>query len=199
MHSSNAVDITSKGRAAVEARRSTRLVELLSTRKEAMSLENTIDTGVITLRLRALSEDSALKILVVDDDELARALLSDRLQSRGFEVTQAGDGREAMELLEEQPFPVLLVDWRMPLMDGLELTRAVRARGMLEIYVIMLTSTEDEIGYEQGYQAGVDDYLTKKVRDVELLARIHAAFTTFSLRRELRETRAELAALRARK
>jgi PleD family two-component response regulator len=101
MHSSNAVDITSKGRAAVEARRSTRLVELLSTRKEAMSLENTIDTGVITLRLRALSEDSALKILVVDDDELARALLSDRLQSRGFEVTQAGDGREAMELLEE--------------------------------------------------------------------------------------------------
>jgi CheY-like chemotaxis protein len=176
MHSSNAVDITSKGRAAVEARRSTRLVELLSTRKEAMSLENTIDTGVITLRLRALSEDSALKILVVDDDELARALLSDRLQSRGFEVTQAGDGREAMELLEEQPFPVLLVDWRMPLMDGLELTRAVRARGMLEIYVIMLTSTEDEIGYEQGYQAGVDDYLTKKVRDVELLARIHAAF-----------------------
>jgi hypothetical protein len=62
-----------------------------------MSLENTIDTGVITLRLRALSEDSALKILVVDDDELARALLSDRLQSRGFEVTQAGDGREALD------------------------------------------------------------------------------------------------------
>lgn len=164
-----------------------------------MSYENTIDTGVITQRVRALSADSELKILVVDDDELARSLLGDRLQSRGFEVTQAADGQAALTLLEEQPFPVLLVDWRMPVMDGLELTRAVRARGLKDIYVIMLTSIEDELGYEQGYQAGVDDYLIKKVRDVELLARIHAAFTVYSLRQELRTTRAELAALRARK
>ncbi len=164
-----------------------------------MSDENTIDTGVITQRIRALSVDSALKILVVDDDELARALLSDRLQSRGFEVTQAADGRAALRLVEEQPFPVLLVDWRMPVMDGLELTRAVRARGLEDIYVIMLTSTEDALGYEQGYQSGVDDYLTKKVRDVELLARIHSGVTTYSLRQEVRALRAELAALRARK
>ena len=164
-----------------------------------MSGENTIDTGVITLRMRALSPGMAQKILVVDDDELARALLSDRLQSRGLDVAQAGDGSQAMKLLEEQPFPVLLVDWSMPVMNGIELTRAVRARGMQDTYVIMLTARDEAFDYEQGYDAGVDDYLTKRVRDVELLARVHAALTTYSLRRELRETRAELAALRAKK
>jgi CheY-like chemotaxis protein len=164
-----------------------------------MSGKNTIDTGAITLRMRALSPGVEQKILVVDDDELARALLSDRLHNSGLEVEEAGDGSEAMKLLEEHPFPVLLVDWSMPGMNGIELTRAIRARGMQDIYVIMLTARDEAFDFEQGYAAGVDDYLTKRVRDVELLARIHAAFTTYSLRRELRETRAELAAFRGRK
>ena len=164
-----------------------------------MSGENTIDTGVITLRMRALSPGVAQKILLVDDDELARTLLSDRLQSRGLDVAQAGDGSQAMKLLEEQPFPVLLVDWSMPVMNGIELTRAIRARGMQDTYVIMLTARDEAFDYEQAYLAGVDDFLTKRVRDVELLARIHSGFTTCSLRRELRETRAELAAVRAKK
>jgi DNA-binding response OmpR family regulator len=161
-----------------------------------MSDEIGIDTGVMTLRLRALAAESPLPLLVVDDDELARALVCDRLKSRGFQVLEAADGREAMALLEQQPFRVLLLDWRMPTMDGIELTKELRARGLTDPYVIMLTSKDEPIDYEQGYQAGVDDYLSKKVRDVELFARIHAGITTFSLRRELRETKAELAALR---
>lgn len=104
-----------------------------------------------------------------------------------------------MKLLEEHPFPVLLLDWSMPVVNGLELTRAMRARGMQDTCVIMLTGRDEVFDYEQGYGAGVDDFLSKRVPDVELLARIHAAFTTFSLRRELRETQAGLAALRARK
>ena len=162
-----------------------------------MSDEKTIDTGAITLRIRALSPEGASPILVVDDDELARALLSDRLESRGFRVTQAADGQEALAILQKQTFPVLLVDWKMPAMDGIELTQQVRGGGMQDIYVIMLTSKDGDVDYEQGYQAGVDDYLTKKVRDIELLARVHAAISTCGLRRELRETRAELEALRA--
>jgi CheY-like chemotaxis protein len=164
-----------------------------------MRSDNTIDTGVMTSRLRALSADMSLKILVADDDELARALLSDRLEHRGFQVAQAADGAEALKRMEEEPFPVLLVDWRMPVMDGIELTRHLRARGMADTYIVMLTSRDDDLECEQGYLAGVDDYLTKKVRDVELLARIHAAFAMFALRRELRETRAALAASQARK
>jgi DNA-binding response OmpR family regulator len=164
-----------------------------------MSADNTIDTGVITSRLRALSTDVPLEILVIEDDELARALLSDRLSSRGFQVTQAADGREALSLTEKRSFGVLLVDWQMPEMDGIELTQQLRTRGMHDTCVIMLTARDGDVDYEQGYLAGVDDYLSKKVRDVELLARIHSAFTTYTLRRELRETRAQLAAAIARK
>jgi CheY-like chemotaxis protein len=164
-----------------------------------MSSDNTIDTGVITARMRALSTDASLEILVIDDDELARALLSDRLSARGFQVTQAGDGREALSLTEKHDFGVLLVDWQMPEMDGIELTQQLRAKGMRDTCVIMLTARDGDVDYEQGYLAGVDDYLSKKVRDIELMARIHSAFTTYSLRRELRETRAQLAAAIARK
>jgi two-component system OmpR family response regulator len=163
-----------------------------------MSSDNTIDTGAITSRLRALSTDRSLEILVVDDDELARALLSDRLSGSGFHVTEAADGREALRLVEQRSFGVLLVDRQMPEMDGIELTQQLRAQGMRDTCVIMLTAHDGDVDYEQGYLAGVDDYLSKKVRDVELLARIHSAFTLYSLRRELRETRAQLAAAIAR-
>jgi CheY-like chemotaxis protein len=163
-----------------------------------MSANNSIDTGAITTRLRALSTEAALKILVVEDDELARALISDRLEQRGFLVSQAADGGEALQLLERQSFPVVLVDWTMPVMDGIELTQHLRNLGMQDTYVVMLTGKDEDLDFERGYLAGVDDFLSKRVREVELLARIHAAFTTYSLRCELRETRAELAAARGR-
>jgi DNA-binding response OmpR family regulator len=158
--------------------------------------DNTIHRGIITVRLRALASDTPLELLIVDDDELARALLADQLQNRGFRVQQAADGVEALRLMEQQLFPLALVDWRMPAMDGIELTRRLRERGLQDTYVIMLTSKDEAVDYEQGYLAGADDYLSKKVRDVELMARIHSGLTTFSLRRELRQTRAELAAAR---
>jgi CheY-like chemotaxis protein len=77
-----------------------------------MQDEDTIDTGAITGRLRSLARDMQLKILVVDDDELERALIADRLEGRGFQVTRAADGEQALRLLEVQSFPVLLVDGR---------------------------------------------------------------------------------------
>jgi two-component system NtrC family sensor kinase len=158
-----------------------------------MKDEDTIDMGAVTGRLRSLAKEMQLKILVVDDDELERALIADRLEGRGFQVTRAADGEEALRLLELQCFPVLLVDWSMPVMTGIELTERLRARGMDESYIIMLTSRDGTLDYEMGYQAGVDDYLTKKVRDAELLARIHSGLNTFALRRSLKETRAALA------
>jgi DNA-binding response OmpR family regulator len=158
-----------------------------------MQDEDTIDTGAVTGRLRALAKDMQLKILVVDDDELERALVADRLEGRGFQVTRAADGEQALRLLELQSFPVLLVDWLMPVMSGIELTERLRARGMDESYIIMLTARDSTLDYEVGYRAGVDDYLTKKVRDAELLARIHSGLSTFALRRSLKETRAALA------
>ena len=158
-----------------------------------MKDEDTIEMGAVTGRLRALAQDMNLTILIVDDDELERALLSDRLEARGFEVARAANGAEALALLEGPVIPVLLVDWSMPVMNGIELCERLRARGMDESYIIMLTARDSNLDYEVGYRAGVDDYLTKKVRDSELLARIHSGFTTFALRRSLKEVRATLA------
>jgi DNA-binding response OmpR family regulator len=158
-----------------------------------MKDEDTIEMGAVTGRLRALSKDMNLTILIVDDDELERALISDRLEARGFEVALAANGAEALALLEGPVIPVLLVDWSMPVMNGIELTERLRARGMDDSYIIMLTARDTNLDYEAGYRAGVDDYLTKKVRDTELLARIHSGFSTFALRRSLKEVRATLA------
>jgi CheY-like chemotaxis protein len=106
-----------------------------------MARDNWIDAGAITTRLRTLSDDMPLTVLVVDEDELERALISDRLEYRGFQVAQAGNGSEALDLLDAQTIQVLIVDWMMPAMDGIELTERLRARGMSDLYVIMLTWT----------------------------------------------------------
>jgi sigma-B regulation protein RsbU (phosphoserine phosphatase) len=159
-----------------------------------MSTEDTINMGAVTARIRALAHNVQLSILIVDDDELERALIGDRLDARGFEVAHAADGREALAMLEKQSFPVLLIDWQMPVMDGIELTERLRARGMADTYIIMLTARDSNFDYERGYAAGVDDYLSKKVREAELLARIHAGFSTFALRCALKEARAALSA-----
>jgi DNA-binding response OmpR family regulator len=157
--------------------------------------EETIEMGAVTGKLRALAQDMRLKILVVDDDELERFLIADRLEARGFEVAHAANGAEALAHLEGQPFPypVILVDWQMPVMNGIELTQKLRASGMDESYIIMLSARDTSLDYEAGYRAGVDDYLTKKTRDPELIARIHAGLATFSLRHSLKEARAALA------
>lgn len=159
-----------------------------------MKDEDTIDTGAVTGRLRALAKDMELTILIVDDDELERILIADRLKARNFHVECASNGEEALTLLQNCCIPVLLVDWSMPVMTGIELTERLRARGIDDSYIIMLTARGTSLDYEAGYRAGVDDYLTKKVLDTELLARIHSGFNTFALRRSLKETRAALAA-----
>jgi DNA-binding response OmpR family regulator len=155
--------------------------------------EDTIDMGAVTGKLRALAQGMRLKVLVVDDDELERALVADQLEIRGFEVVRAANGAEALTKLDGQSFPVILVDWAMPVMNGIELTQQLRASGIDDSYIIMLTARDGTLDHKEGYQAGVDDYLTKKVHDTELLARIHSGLSTFNLRRSLKEARAALA------
>jgi CheY-like chemotaxis protein len=143
--------------------------------------------GAVTARIMALAYTSKTRILVVDDDELELALLCDRLESCGLDVSRAANGAQALELLGTEWFPVVLTDWQMPIMSGVELTERLRAQGAHDTYVIMLTAD-----YERAYAAGVDDYLSKKRPEVELLSRIHAAFSTVNLRRQLGEAREQL-------
>jgi sigma-B regulation protein RsbU (phosphoserine phosphatase) len=156
------------------------------------SLEDDINSGAVTGRLRALSADLPLAVLVVDDDELERTLIADRLSQRGIEVIEAADGAQALRLLRDKAIPVVVVDWHMPVMDGIEFTERFRAELPGDTYVIMLTARKDDFDFERGYRAGVDDYLTKGVREPELMARIHAGMNTYCLRAKLRETRAAL-------
>ncbi len=148
--------------------------------------------GAVTARIMALAKTSQAKMLVVDDDELELALVCDRLESCGLDVRRATNGAEALALLSKEWFPVVLTDWQMPVMSGVEMTQELRARGAHDTYVIMLTVLDSGFDYERAYEAGVDDYLNKKTPEVELLARVHAAFSTVSLRRQLREAREKL-------
>jgi two-component system, cell cycle response regulator len=157
--------------------------------------EDAFNTGIITSRMKALNQPAALSILIVDDDEIELALIGDQLEARGFDVVRASSGRDALALMDSRFFSVLLTDCQMPGMDGVGLTERVRARGMSETYIIMLTKRDATFDYERGYAAGVDDYLSKSNPNVELHARINAAFGTAALRCSLRDTRTALAAL----
>lgn len=143
--------------------------------------------GVMATRLSVLTRALPSRILVVDDDEQDRELLTRRLTAAGFEVQHASNGQDALGVLDRQWYPLVITDWHMPGMDGLALTQTLRARGAEDTYIIMLTMRDASTDFEQGYVAGVDDYLTKKVSDPELFARIYAAFNTLALRRSLRE------------
>jgi CheY-like chemotaxis protein len=156
------------------------------------SLDDDINSGTVTRRLRALSADMPLCVLVVDDDELERALIADRLAERGINTLQAANGAEALSMLQGTPVQVVVVDWHMPVMDGIEFTERFRAELPGDAYVIMLTARKDDFDFERGYRAGVDDYLTKGVREPELMARIQAGMNMFSLRTQLRDARAAL-------
>jgi two-component system phosphate regulon response regulator PhoB len=158
---------------------------------------HTIHSGSVTRRILALAQQSGARILVVDDDELELALICDRLEHCGFDVRRAANGEEALNILDTEWFPVILTDWQMPVMSGIELTERLRAKGITDTVVLMLTVLDKSFDYERAYEAGVDEYLTKKLPEIELFARIHAAFNTLNLRRALKEAQAQVAALLA--
>jgi PleD family two-component response regulator len=151
-----------------------------------------MNADAMATRMSVLTRALPTRILIVDDDPLEAELMADRLASAGFDVSRARNGEEALALRDRQWYPLVITDWQMPVMDGIAFTQALRSRGSEDTYIIMLTMRDASVDYERGYISGVDDYLTKKVPDPELFARIHAAFNTLALRRSLRETQAAL-------
>ena len=121
-----------------------------------------------------LPSDVPLRILVVDDDEDARRALVSGLRSIGYEGRSAADGLEAWEMLEREPADVILADWRMPRMDGIELCRRTRASGRGYTYFMFVTSYADREHLLAGLEAGADAYQTKPVDLDELVGDVHA-------------------------
>jgi PleD family two-component response regulator len=129
----------------------------------------------------------ALKVLLVDDDPAMLRLLAKWLEAEGYQVLRAGDGRMAAELIEAERPRLLVTDWEMPNLDGLELCRWVRSQNFGHyIYTVFLTVRSDSTDMLKGLEAGADDFLKKPVDRNELLARIRAGSRVMELEQRLR-------------
>lgn len=125
-------------------------------------------------------------VLVVDDDESVLALVSRHLSKAGYKVLTASSGDEAIKVLTTEEAPIVVTDWMMPGMSGLELCRAIRDHeGIAFTYVIILTAQTGDDKLVEAFEEGADDFLTKPFNPRELLARIRAGERIIQLRRDL--------------
>ena len=114
-----------------------------------------------------------LKILVVDDEQRMRKLVKDFLTKKNFEVLEAGDGEEAVEIFfENKDIALLILDVMMPKMDGREVCREIRQYS--EVPIIMLTAKGEEKDELLGFDLGVDEYISKPFSPKILVARVEA-------------------------
>lgn len=114
-------------------------------------------------------------ILIVEDEADIVTLLRYNLEKEGFRVIAAGDGEEALLLAGEQSPNLMLLDWMLPLMSGLEVCRQLRRNPKTrDIPVIMLTARGEEGDRVRGLNSGADDYITKPFSPTEMVARIRA-------------------------
>ena len=114
-------------------------------------------------------------VLVVEDEPALQKLLAYNLEAAGFAVAQAYDGDEALTLVEERQPDLLLLDWMLPHLSGLEICRRLRRRtGTAHLPIIMLTARGEEPDRLRGLDTGADDFISKPFSPAELIARVRA-------------------------
>ncbi len=123
-----------------------------------------------------------MEILIVDDDMVALEVLRGALEENGYDVTATHSGVEAMDILRAGNCQLVISDWEMPEMDGLELCRRIRSEDMGRyIYTILLSSREGSSNKVEGLTAGADDFITKPFEPAELTVRLRAGMRLLSL------------------
>jgi putative two-component system response regulator len=123
-----------------------------------------------------------MKILVVDDDDISRTVIKKVLASDFHEVILASDGQEAIQVLRDQDIQLVISDWNMPGIDGIQLCKSLRANSSLGyIYIIIITGRHSKEDLLTGLAAGADDLITKPFEPTELLLRIRNAERILSL------------------
>lgn len=133
-------------------------------------------------------EEISIPILVVDDDRVSRTLLERILIRTGYKVTAVENGREALSILNENFFSIVMSDWMMPEMDGIELCKAIRNTDFPGyVFFILITSRDAKDDIVLGLEAGADDYLTKPFNHAELKARLNTAERILKLEKSLKE------------
>lgn len=136
------------------------------------------------------------KILIVDDDITVQLVLQDLLESEGHEVSVAIDGDEGLRLAQQEHPDLMICDWMMPGLDGLEVCRRVKDDPELApMFFILLTAREEVGDRVKGLDTGADDFLSKPIETEELLARVRAALRLHSLTQELSQGNQQLEAL----
>jgi two-component system, cell cycle response regulator len=135
-----------------------------------------------------------VKILIADDSIVSRHLLEATLRKWGYDVMVACDGAEALELLQREDAPALIIlDWMMPGMTGVEVCRSIRKRdGEPYTYILLLTSKSQKEDLIEGMEAGADDYLTKPFDQNELQVRLRAGIRLVDLQTQLLKAREDL-------
>lgn len=124
-------------------------------------------------------------ILVIEDEPAQREVLVYNLESQGFRVTQAANGDEGLLMMSEDPPDILVLDWMLPNVSGIEICRQVKTRSETRnIPVIMLSARSEEVDRVRGLETGADDYVVKPYSVTELMARV---------RTQLRRSRPALA------
>lgn len=127
-------------------------------------------------------------VLIVEDQEALVTMLRYNLEGAGFRVNTAGDGEEALVAAAEEVPDLILLDWMLPLMSGIEVCRQLRSKqDTRSVPIIMLTARGEETDKLRGLDSGCDDYITKPFSPAELIARINAV-----LRRSKPELSSEL-------
>lgn len=114
-------------------------------------------------------------VLVVEDEDALATLLQYNLEKEGYQVSAAGDGEEALMMAEEETPDLVLVDWMLPKVSGIEVCRRLRSRQeTANVPIIMLTARGEETDRVRGLDTGADDYIVKPFSMTELFARIRA-------------------------
>jgi len=140
--------------------------------------------GIDSLRTTVMRDArvSRRPILIVDDDPIALEMLSAVLEEQGYAVRTACDGAEALPIILAGECRMVISDWQMPGMDGLELCRTVRSENLpYYVYIILLTGKDGASKTVEGLSAGADDFITKPFNPAELSVRIRAGERVLSL------------------
>lgn len=127
-----------------------------------------------------------MKILIAEDDRFQRTLLRKILEKWDHEVTETVDGVEALSEIKEGDYPIVITDWIMPNMDGIELVRKIRSLPKGEyIYIIIMTSKAEKEDMVKGMEAGADDFISKPIDMRELEVRLRAGERIVRLEQKL--------------
>ncbi len=129
-----------------------------------------------------------MKILIAEDDYISRLLLKKSIAAMGHEVLEAVNGKQAWKMFEENKPPMIITDWMMPEMDGLELCQKIRSFNKTTYFYIMLLTAKDKTSdLVEVFTAGADDYITKPFKPDELKSRINTGKRVLKLQHEMSE------------